>query len=136
MFLGISLVVLVGVAIVSARYYPYFVRVDLAGGTARLERNSLRWAFPRGDFGPPSRDDGGYFRTKKGAEQWIQEQVDGSWVFAVFYSTAEGRGFVSEEHCFSGNWRGSMYDPYVYVGDFASREEAREALLKEESYCQ
>jgi len=60
----------------------------------------------------------------------VRKMREESKVFAVFFNHATGEGFVSVEDCFSGNWRGSKYAPYSLIGEYATEEEAAQALAQ------
>ena len=70
------------------------------------------------------------FETWEEAEAHVQKMREESEVFAVFFNHAAGEGFVSREDCFTGNWRGTKYAPYSLCGEYASEDEAFEALAK------
>lgn len=66
--------------------------------------------------------------TEEAARAWITDRNRPRW--AVFFNHVERRGYISTEGRFTGNWRGSRNCPDSYVADFATEEEALEALEK------
>ena len=82
-----------------------------------------------------SRQDGYYtchqeFDTEELAKQYITEREEQTKVFAVFFNRPAVDGFVRQEDCYSGNWKGSKHGYYNYVIDFPTEAEAQKYLDK------
>ena len=68
------------------------------------------------------------FTSEKLAKQYITEQEEQTKVFAVFFNRPAWEGFVSQEDCYSGNWKGSKHGYYNYITDFPTEAEAQKYL--------
>ena len=68
------------------------------------------------------------FTTEAEAKNYIIEREEESKVFAVFYNYPAGEGFISQENCFSGNWKGSKYGYSSFQNEFNNEQEARKYL--------
>lgn len=69
------------------------------------------------------------FDKREEAEQYIEEEIKKSTVYAVFFDNVSDEWFISEEHCYSGNWRGSKYPHYTLIKECKTKEEAEEVSL-------
>lgn len=69
------------------------------------------------------------FDTREEAEKYIEEEIKKSTVYAVFFDNVSDEWFISEEHCYSGNWRGSKYPHYTLIKECKTKEEAEEVSL-------
>ena len=70
------------------------------------------------------------FSTEEEAKNYITERKEETTVYAVFYDYPAGEGFISQEHDYSGNWKGSKYGYSNYQNDFKTEQEARKYLDK------
>ena len=72
----------------------------------------------------------GEFNSEDDAEMYIQSLIAQTTVWAVFWDNGRWEGYVSQEHCYSGNYRGSGHYPYTYMGEYETRSEAEAALQR------
>ena len=106
----------------------YFVVENTGAGEAWINSVSLE-EYKNGDF-TYQEIQGSHgsvvFETEnyEEAEKYIEDAIERTKVFAVFFNNAANEGFVSEENCFSGNWEGSKYGHSSCYGKFDTEEEA------------
>jgi len=98
-----------------------------------FENNAAGECFIRELTKDCSRQDGYFtcyqeFNTEELAKNYITEQEEQTKVFAVFFNRPAWEGFIRQENCYSGNWKGSKYGYYNYITDFPTETEAQKYL--------
>ena len=106
----------------------YALYINNAGGSYEIIEYELWEEIPRDRPYHYSLVD--VFKTEEDAKAYVEEIKKETTCYAVFYDSARGEGFVSEEDDLSGNWQGSKYGYSTYMGNYGTEEEALEELRK------